>query len=315
MQQRADAEEPAGHGDKGAGLLRRYQPGGGQRRSFPAAKKAAACLSRSRSCFRRAFSRRSVRSSSSSGWSPHRCARGGQPRLVGASSGASLRHTEARGELARGVRPARNICTASRRNSGGYAGRVLGTLDTILARRAGASRQMSGKAGELHSRRAGQVRTGGRLRRKQATGSGSRPLGRESGRPTDRSSTGHGLRLQSMRLARLARSRQPRLPAACPREQLDACRARSTARPLATGGPRSRSSLTRESRRRRRETGRRRGTRPHEARQGHHRGLRVDRSSASSRFGARAARGMACRSHPRGPGTQVLRSNAPASFT
>jgi hypothetical protein len=49
----------------------------------------------------------------------------------------------------RGVRPARSICTASRRNSSGYAGRVFGTMDTILSRPAGASGQVSGKPGEL----------------------------------------------------------------------------------------------------------------------------------------------------------------------
>src|SRR5690349_21150892 len=42
---------------------------------------------------------------------------------------------------------------ASRRNSGGYAGRVFGTLDTFLARPVGASRQVSGLAGELHPTR------------------------------------------------------------------------------------------------------------------------------------------------------------------
>ena len=88
----ADAEQPAGHGDRGSGLLRRDQPVGGHRRSFSAAKKAAARLSRSRSCFRRAFSRRSARSSSSSALRRHVGALAGdQPRLVGASCAASAR--------------------------------------------------------------------------------------------------------------------------------------------------------------------------------------------------------------------------------
>jgi hypothetical protein len=54
-----------------------------------------------------------------------------------------LEHAQALGQLA-GLRPARNICTA-RRNSSGYAGRVFGTLDTILSRPAGATGQVSVK--------------------------------------------------------------------------------------------------------------------------------------------------------------------------
>ena len=100
----ADAEQPAGHGDRGAGLLRRDQPVDAHRVSVSAAKKAAARLSRSRSCFSRAFSRRSRRSSSRSA-------------LVGTSSRSRrstsvlaapvaqrlLGHAEALGELARGA--------------------------------------------------------------------------------------------------------------------------------------------------------------------------------------------------------------------
>jgi hypothetical protein len=48
-----------------------------------------------------------------------------------------------------GVRLPSSSCTASSRNSGGYAGRVLGTSNTILPRLRGASRQVSGKPGEL----------------------------------------------------------------------------------------------------------------------------------------------------------------------
>ena len=61
-----DAEQPAGDGDRGSGLLGRDDPVGGHRVSVSDAKKAAARLSRSRSCRSRTFSRRSRRSSSRS---------------------------------------------------------------------------------------------------------------------------------------------------------------------------------------------------------------------------------------------------------
>jgi hypothetical protein len=70
-----------------------------------------------------------------------------------------LRDAEALRELARRAAGAQQLI-ASRRNCSGYAGRVFGT-DTILSRVHGASDQVSGKPGEVHSwcrRRAGARR-------------------------------------------------------------------------------------------------------------------------------------------------------------
>ena len=85
----ANAQPRTCQGDRGAGLLHRDEPVHAHRVSVSFAKKAAARLSRSRSCARRAFSRRSRRSSSRSSVSGRRRARGDRAGPAGASCAAS----------------------------------------------------------------------------------------------------------------------------------------------------------------------------------------------------------------------------------
>ena len=89
---------------RGAGLLRRDQPVGGHRRSFSAAKKAAARLSRSRSCFRRAFSLAQRAQLLELGAGRHIGALAAVSLVLAAPVAQRLLgHAEALGELARGA--------------------------------------------------------------------------------------------------------------------------------------------------------------------------------------------------------------------
>ena len=150
----ADAEQPAAHGDRGAGLLRRDEPvdaspglglrceeGRGSFEQIALLLQARVLAPQPRAAPR---ARR---------WSGRRRARGDRAWSWRRQLRSVCSDTPRLSASSRGVRPARSICTASRRNSSGYAGRVLGTMDTILSRLSGASRSGVRKTGGIQVQR------------------------------------------------------------------------------------------------------------------------------------------------------------------